>query len=383
MAKLKGRPVEQRVRLVEQQLIGRRPWPALRTRLAESQQFALLVGGQDALGCSRHHGVDAEQALQHGLGLLHRPRRSHRIAQHAGPRPSVFLVGSTHEVLLGNRLQCIAAAVQRSRNGRATKRRFDPRCELLGFDDQRARTHGDANGFLRGPHTAQHCALQHGEHARIALEAGHLYRIAGTNFDAWHAQIEHRSLLHAALAKRRQHVADVIEKDLVGAHHKHAITRQLAAVFEQQVRGTVQTNRRLAGARATLHNERLLHWGADHHVLLGLNGGHDFAHRTSARRTNFGEHRIGDTRSRADGIGVVKLLIEIGRDLAVSQCETATMLEPQWVNRSGPVERRCDGSTPVDDHWIVTVIFDVSTTDVPTVVVFVDTTEEVPRTRRT
>ena len=145
----------------------------------------------------------------------------------------------------------------------------------------------------------------------------------------------------------------------------------------------MQTNRRLAGAWATLHDKRLLHRGTDHHVLLGLNGGDDFAHRTSARCTDLGKHRIRDTRSRTDGIGVVELLIEIGRDLAVSQRETATMFQPQWVNRRGPVERRCDGSTPVDDHRIVTLIFDVSTTDVPTVVVFVDSTEEVPRTRRT
>ena len=225
MAKLKGRPVEQRMRLVEQQLVGRGPRPALRTWLAESQQLALLIGGQDAVGCSSHHGVDAQQALQNGLGLLHRPRCGDRIAQHVGPRPSIFLVGSTHQVLLGDRLQRIATAVQRSRNGRATERRFDPRRKLLGFDDQRARTHGDANGFLRGPHTAKHCALQHGEHARVALEPGHLYRIAGTNFDARHAQIEHRSLLHTALAKRRQHVADVIEEDLVGTDHKNAIPR--------------------------------------------------------------------------------------------------------------------------------------------------------------
>ncbi|MCX6541037.1 MAG: hypothetical protein NTX77_05455 [Actinobacteria bacterium] len=145
----------------------------------------------------------------------------------------------------------------------------------------------------------------------------------------------------------------------------------------------MQTNRRLAGAWATLHDERLLHWGTDHHVLLGLNGGHDLAHRTGSRRPDLGKHRIGDTRGRAEGIGVVELLIEICRDLAVSQRETATMLQAQWVNRRGPVERRCDGSTPVDDHRIVTLIFDVSTTDVPTVVVFVDSTEEVPRTRRT
>ena len=74
----------------------------------------------------------------------------------------------------------------------------------------------------------------------------------------------------------------------------------------------------------TLHDEALIERGADHDVLLGLDGGDDLAHRTGARRADLGEHGIGHA-GRGDGVGIVELLVEVGRQVAIDHREPATM----------------------------------------------------------
>ena len=77
-------------------------------------------------------------------------------------------------------------------------------------------------------------------------------------------------------------------------------------------------------------------------------------------------------------VGIVELLVEVGRQIAVDGREPAAMAESQGIETSGSVERRSDRRSPVDDHGIVGIVFDVPSTDVPAIGVFVgDPTEEV------
>ena len=54
--------------------------------------------------------------------------------------------------------------------------------------------------------------------------------------------------------------------------------RELLAVRVEEPRGPVQPDRRLAGARPALDDERALRLGRDQPVLVGLDRRHDVAH---------------------------------------------------------------------------------------------------------
>ena len=124
-------------------------------------------------------------------------------------------------------------------------------------------------------------------------------------------------------------------------------------MLEQQVRGTVQADRGLAGARAALHHQALIERGTDDHVLLGLDGGDDLAHRAGAGGADLGQHRVGDARAGGLVVGVVELLVEVGGELAVGQREPAAVRQAERVGVGGAVERRGDRRPPVDHHRIV------------------------------
>jgi hypothetical protein len=189
-------------------------------------------------------------------------------------------------------------------------------------------------------------------------------------------------LLHAALAQRRQHVADVVEEHLVGPHHQHAVAHQPTPVLEQQEGRTVQAHRGLARAGAALHHETLVERGPDDDVLLGLDGSDDLAHRAGARGADLGEHRIGDAGSGSLVIGVVELLVEVRGQLAIRQREPATVCETERVSVRGSIERGRDRCPPIHHHRVVLVVLDVAATDVPAVArVLGDTTEEIAGAR--
>ncbi len=152
-------------------------------------------------------------------------------------------------------------------------------------------------------------------------------------------------------------------------------------MLEQQERSAVQPDRGLAGAGPTLHNQALIERRSDHDVLLGLDGGDDLAHRTGARCADLGEHRIGNAGGR-EGVGIVELLVEVGRQIAVDHREPAAVTEAERVDAGGPVERRRDRRPPVDHHRIVRIVLDVPAADVPLVGELVgDAPEEVAGTR--
>ncbi len=208
-------------------------------------------------------------------------------------------------------------------------------------------------------------SLQRRQHRRRTLVAPILARVLARDIHLRHTQVERGALLHTALAEARKHVADVVEEHLVRAHHQHPIAHEAATVLEQQVRSAVQADGGLACARAALHHEALGERGADHFVLLGLDGGDDLAHRTRASRTDLGQHGVGDTRTGRLVIGVVELFVEVGRDRPFGEREPAAVGEAERVGVSGAVERGRDRCPPVDHHRIVPVVLDVASADVP------------------
>ena len=219
--------------------------------------------------------------------------------------------------------------------------------------------------------------------------AAHVGRVDAGDVDLRHAQVQRRALLHTALAEAGQHVADVVEEHPVRADHQHSVAHQPTAVLEQQIRGTVQTDRGLARTGPTLHHQYLVERRTDDDVLLGLDGGDDLLHRAGAGGADLGQHRVGDARTGGVVVGVVELLVEVGGEVAVGQGEPSPVSEAERVGVGGPVERRGDGRPPVDHHRVVGVVLDVTAADVPDVAVLVvglallgDAAEELTGARR-
>jgi hypothetical protein len=144
----------------------------------------------------------------------------------------------------------------------------------------------------------------------------------------------------------------------------------------------------LAGPGPTLDDEQLVHRRPDHVVLLGLDGGHDLAHRAGALGADLGEHRVGDAAGDVGRLGVVEVLVEVGGDGALVHREAPAEVDTERVRRGGAVERRGDRRPPVDHDGVVAVVLDVAATDVPPLegagrsVAGVDAAEEVAGSRR-
>ena len=226
--------------------------------------------------------------------------------------------------------------------------------------------------------------LQLVEHRRVALGPSRRRVVDAGDVDLRHAQVERRRLAHAALAERRQDVADVVEERPVRSDHEHAVAGEAAAVLEQQVGGAVQGDGRLAGARAALHDEHLVDRRPDHEVLLGLDRGDDLAHRAGALGADLGEHGVGDAAGDVRRVGVVEVLVEVRGELALVEHEAPPQVDAERVGAGGAVERRGDRRPPVDDDRVVGVVLDVAATDVPRLaagVVRVDAAEEVAGAR--
>ncbi len=167
------RPVEDRVGLVDEQLVGRRPRSATNPRRRQ-------------------------QAVDQSRRLLRRPRRIERLAERRRRRPRVVAVGAAAQLLLGDGPQAVAALVER--HG-AAPRPIEPLGDLVPreHDAPRADGHDDILRWRRhGQHRRQ---LQLVEHPDVALVAGHRRLVDAGDGDLRDAQIEHRALAHAALAE--------------------------------------------------------------------------------------------------------------------------------------------------------------------------------------
>ena len=211
------------------------------------------------------------------------------------------------------------------------------------------------------------------EPVRGTLPASRLHVVHAADLDTRDAQLVDGGLADGPLAERRQHVGDVVEERLVGAHHEHAVAGEPSSMLEQQEGRAVECDRGLPGARTSLHDEDLVDRRADHDVLFGLDRRHDLAHLAGAFGADLGEHRIGDAASDLTLVGIVEVLVEVGDQVAVVEREPSPERNAERVDRRRAVEGRGDRGPPVDDDRVVLVVLDVAAPDVP----LVDAPEEV------
>ena len=158
-------------------------------------------------------------------------------------------------------------------------------------------------------------------------------------------------------------------------------------MLEQEVRGPVEGDGRLARPRPALHDEHLVDRGADDEVLLGLDRRHDLPHRAGALGADLRQHRVGDAAGDVGGVGIVEVLVEVRRQLAIVEREAPAQVDAERVGRRRAVEGGGDRCPPVDDDRVVVVVLDVAATDVPALgrrsptVAGVDASEEVAGSR--
>jgi hypothetical protein len=210
-----------------------------------------------------------------------------------------------------------------------------------------------ANGRPHGP-------AQHLRHPRVALEHVDRGRTRPGDPDPPDEFLD-RGLPRVDLAEGREDVADVPQEARVRPDHQHALPAELVAVGIQQVRRPVQPDRRLPGARRTLDADRVLDPGPHDHVLLGLDGGDDVAHRAGPRSLDLGVEDVAVLvgRSRRGQV----LVLERGHR-AVREPEPAAQPDPHRLGPAGPVERRGDVGPPVDDQRVAGRVVDVPAADV-------------------
>jgi hypothetical protein len=188
---------------------------------------------------------------------------------------------------------------------------------------------------------------QHGRQPRVVLHAGGLVGVHGPR----RALAEHlvqRALLHVHLAERGEHRGDVLQERRVGADHEDAVALEPAAVDVEEIRGAVQADGGLAGARSALHAQRVVELGADQLVLLGLDRGHDVAHRPHPGTFDLrGQQPAGGAELLA---AVQSLVLEARQpDRMVGRpAEPAPRRHALRVVRAGPVEAGRHRCAPVD-----------------------------------
>ena len=158
----------------------------------------------------------------------------------------------------------------------------------------------------------------HPDHPLVALDdrGG----VAGVGRAHAGEQVAERVQHHVGLAEGRQHLADVAQERGVRADDQDAAALEGAAVGVEQVGGAVQRGDRLAGAGAALDDQHARQVGADHPVLLGLDGRDDVGHPAGARRGDRRDQR-GLAGKRAPVfvgqlVQVEYLVVDAGNDAA-------------------------------------------------------------------
>ncbi len=200
-----------------------------------------------------------------------------------------------------------------------------------------------------------------------AIRASPLIRGGGLGIGAagrhGREQLGDRQLGHVQLAQGRQHVLDVGEERLVRPDDEHAAAAEPLRVRVQQVRDPVQANRRLAGAGRALHAHGLLDPGADDVILVGLDRGHDVAHRARTRPLDLVDQDPAG-RARVGSAAAAELLVLERGQLAAGETEPPPPLQAHRLGLAGPVERPRDRRPPVDDHGRALRVVHVPAADV-------------------
>ena len=189
-----------------------------------------------------------------------------------------------------------------------------------------------------------HRRRDHAGHLRPALHLGDLRRLGPSRVQA-REELPDGAEHDAGLAQRRQHLPDVAQERRVGPDHEHAAAGQPVAVGVEQVRGPVQRDGGLAGARAALHHQHARRLRPDDLVLLGLDRGDDVGHPPGAARAHRGQQRglagepagLGDAR-RTGGVEVEDLVVD-GGDLAAAGAQVPAPAHALRRRGRGRVER--------------------------------------------
>jgi hypothetical protein len=233
--------------------------------------------------------------------------------------------------------------------------------DLIGGQPPATRSDRQDQRLGRRPHRVVHGAIDDRGQPRIALEPSHIRRVRAPDREAGD-QVVDRDLLDVDLPERRQQRTDVGQERAVGPDDQHPAAAQLLAVGVEQIRGTVQADRRLAGARRALDAHRLLQRGPDQHVLIRRDRRDDVAHRPDPGPLDL---RGEDSAGR----GVV--LLPGGEPFVLERGEYAgRVTEPpaqRDVHRLAggrAVERQRDVGPPVDDDHVAGPVADVAAADV-------------------
>jgi hypothetical protein len=252
---------------------------------------------------------------------------------------------------------------------------------VLWLDDHTRRAQRGTDGLRGNGDLGARGPLEHGRHDRPALDASRGDGVRSRDLDPRDGQVADGALLHGSFAERGKHVGDVVEEDPVRSDDQHAFTGQHAAVLEQQVGGPVQSDGGLPGPRTTLDDEGTFERSTDDVVLLGLDGGHDLPHRSTAGGTDLGQDGVRDAARDIRSVRVVEMLVEVRGEPAVGQREAAAQAQAQRIVDGRPIEGRRHRRTPVDDDGLVALVLDVPAADVPPVpCLLVEPAEEVART---
>jgi hypothetical protein len=130
----------------------------------------------------------------------------------------------------------------------------------------------------------------------------------------------------------------------------------------EEVRRAVQADSRLAGARRALHGDRAADVGAHYHVLLGLDGGDDVAHRTDTRPLDLRLEDRGVLLVRLAGRGQV--LVLVGGQPPVLEAVPTAQGHPHRLAPRGAVEGQAHRRPPVHHHRLAARLGHVPAADV-------------------
>ncbi len=124
----------------------------------------------------------------------------------------------------------------------------------------------------------------------------------------------------------------------------------------------MQPDRGLAGAGRPLDTQRVRQTGPDEDVLLGLDRGHDVAHRAGARPFDL---RLQDVRDARPVAGGGQVLVLVRGQPALREAEPAASAYAHRLTRTGAVERPRHAGPPVDHQRLAARLAgNVSTPDV-------------------
>ncbi len=243
---------------------------------------------------------------------------------------------------------------------------------------------------------------QHLDHAHITLELRHRRIVHAAHAHFGH-EPGHRRKADPGLAERREHLLDVAEEQRVRPDDEDTLALEREPVRVEQVGGSVQRDRGLAGSRPALDDQHASERGADDLVLLALDGRDDVTHVPGAGLAQGREQRAGPTQHhpvREQALAVAGTLArptlracasaslsgfassclsacaDCRRGATRVRCETASLgvdevlvLEAEHrtpahrqvaaarqalgIESRGPVERLGDRGTPVHDQRLV------------------------------